>query len=384
MDTAHTLYENFKGSDNPKLIVNSAIEIQKHFSNILEKEPTDEIGEELLYLLGGKKEKIDWIALVLILDSNDEMLDNYLSVIIKKNYKVDIKQSQWLKALLEEIKLRKSDNYAELFNYAIKRITSSIDKKRSAQKKISNDKFEITKQKAYNKKNFWDKLFKHNNPFQISKTKNQSTLSKKTNQGNLKEAKKTSKYYLLFGILFLLISFFILIHFYKKVENILTLISYFSLIFFIGINFLINFLAIREGFRHSPIKEYSDKYTSISLGCYTHFSDYKVNAIGDQRWKDNYILVKFYFNLPKFTANLESVTCPFCGSNVVILVYSRLLSSIRFLLFLIFILALIQPSITIHPVMGIPGLFMLDKIIYKNERRFKLFVEDDHQHKLFK
>ena len=159
MDTAHTLYEKFTDSDNPKIIIDSALEIQRHFSKIIEKEPSNEIGEELLYLLGGKNEKIEWLTLLLILDSNNEMVDNYLAAIIEKNNALDFKQSQWVKVLLEELILRKSENYKKLFNDAINKITNSIDEKLSVQKEKSKSKVDMTKQIALKKKSFWVRLF---------------------------------------------------------------------------------------------------------------------------------------------------------------------------------------------------------------------------------
>ena len=76
MDTANTLYEKFTDSNNPKIIIDSAHEIKKHFSNVLEKEPNDEIGEELLYLFGGKKENFDWQLFLTILFINDSSLSS--------------------------------------------------------------------------------------------------------------------------------------------------------------------------------------------------------------------------------------------------------------------------------------------------------------------
>lgn len=178
MDTAHTLYEKFTDSDNPKIIIDSAIEIQRHFSDVIEKEPASETGEELLYLLRGRNEKIEWIVLLLILDSNNEMIDNYLAAIIEKNNELDFKQSQWVKILIEELKLHKSENYTKLFNNAINIITNSIDEKLSAQKEKSKSKVDVTKQKTLKKKSFWVRLFHKEKSRESSKVNVQENYHK--------------------------------------------------------------------------------------------------------------------------------------------------------------------------------------------------------------
>lgn len=138
MDAAHTLYEKFIGSNNPKIIIDSVHEIKKHFSNVSEKEPTDEIGEELLYLLGGKKETFEWQLLITILFINDEKLGEYLEVLKNKIDQISYEQSERAKLILKEIHPKINKVYIDKFSDIITLLDKIKPGKKSKMKKEKN------------------------------------------------------------------------------------------------------------------------------------------------------------------------------------------------------------------------------------------------------
>ena len=116
MDTAQTLYEKFIGSSDATAIIESALEIKKHFSDVLKMEPINETGEELLYLVGGKKGTLEWHFLLLILYINMEGYENYFKALIKKEIRVSKKQYAWINKILAEIQPTMNEEYIKYYN----------------------------------------------------------------------------------------------------------------------------------------------------------------------------------------------------------------------------------------------------------------------------
>ena len=147
MNAAHKLYEMFTKSTDPKVIIETAYEIKKHFANVSEKEPADEIGEEFIFLIGGKKESFEWLLLLIILYINVDGYEKYLEALAKKKNQISIKQSEWARIILKEINAKiiefYNDDFSNLFSLIANVKSDNLHKKEKLQNKIS----------------FWKKLF---------------------------------------------------------------------------------------------------------------------------------------------------------------------------------------------------------------------------------
>ena len=153
MDLANTIYDAFVKSTDPKVIIEKASEIKAHIKSIGNKEPNDEVGEELLYLLGAKKESIEWLLLLTIIDRDDDKIKEYLKSI--KQCDISISQCEWALLILSEIR---TISKSEIAIYVSELITH-----------LDNLKVERLNKKIENKKNteskedrigFWRKLFR--------------------------------------------------------------------------------------------------------------------------------------------------------------------------------------------------------------------------------
>ena len=158
MDTAHSLFEKIVGSNNSEIIVKSAHEIKKHFSNVSRKEPADEIGEELLYLLGGKKETFEWLLLLTILYVNDEKCSGYLSELNSKKSKISIKQSEWAILILSDIKSKMSEIHFDQCSELIDVINKEIEIKKSIEIEEEKKDIILEEESKKIKVSFWDKI----------------------------------------------------------------------------------------------------------------------------------------------------------------------------------------------------------------------------------
>ena len=109
MNSAHKLYETFTKSTDPKVIVNTANEIKQHFAIVSDKEPRDEIGEDFLYIIGGKKETFEWFVLLIILYTNEEKCEEYFTALNNKKNQININQCEWTNLILREIQPKMND-----------------------------------------------------------------------------------------------------------------------------------------------------------------------------------------------------------------------------------------------------------------------------------
>ena len=145
MDTAHKLYEIFTKSANPKDILDAAYEIKKHFVNVSDKEPSDEIGEELLYIIGAKKETFEWFVLLIILCMNEDRCEEYFTALNIKKSQINISQCEWTKLIIKEIQPEMNDVFVVHSNNLINNIDKAKEDLISKQiekfeKEISNKK----------------------------------------------------------------------------------------------------------------------------------------------------------------------------------------------------------------------------------------------------
>ena len=129
MNTAHKLYETYTNSTHSKVIFDTAHEIKKYFKNVRKKEPGDEIGEELLYLLGGKKETFEWVLFLIIIYLNGEEYGVFFTALSKQLDMMNVKQCKRTNLILKEILPKINDVYIEYCNELIVDLEKAIDEK---------------------------------------------------------------------------------------------------------------------------------------------------------------------------------------------------------------------------------------------------------------
>jgi hypothetical protein len=179
MNTANKLYETFTKSTDPKEIFDTAHEIKQHFIKVTDKDPADEIGEELLYLLGGKKETFEWLLLLTILFVNDEKCSGYLSELNNKKNKISIKQSEWAIVILSDIKSKMSDTHLDYCSKLVESLVKEIEIRKSIdfeerKKDVSLEKIRNVKKNGFWKKFGFNKLSKLFEQNKLAIDKNQT------------------------------------------------------------------------------------------------------------------------------------------------------------------------------------------------------------------
>ena len=103
MNNAQQLYDKFTKSTDPKIIVKTAHEINKHFKWIWGQEPIDEIGEEFLYIIDAKQESFEWLILMMIHQLNGVGYHEYFTVLENRENSISDVQCKWGKIVLKEI-----------------------------------------------------------------------------------------------------------------------------------------------------------------------------------------------------------------------------------------------------------------------------------------
>ena len=127
MNTASKLYETFVGSSDPKIIFDTAYEIKNHFENVSAKNPIDEIGEELLFLMGAKKETFEWYLLLLILYSNETGYEQYYKYLNNYDNIFNVDKCKWAILILKAILPKINNIYIDYCNSLISLFEKAIE-----------------------------------------------------------------------------------------------------------------------------------------------------------------------------------------------------------------------------------------------------------------
>ena len=111
MNNAQTLFDTFSTGIDPKIIIASAHAIKKHFSNVCDQSPQDEIAEEFLYLIDAKNESFEWMLLLIILQINSVGYGEYFTAISNREQSLQGKECKWANSVLKEIRPQIIDTY---------------------------------------------------------------------------------------------------------------------------------------------------------------------------------------------------------------------------------------------------------------------------------
>ena len=103
MNIAQQLYDSFTKNTDPKIIIETAHEINKHFKCIWGQDPIDEVGEEFLYIIDAKQESFEWLILMMIHQLNGIGYNEYFTVLENRADSFSSEQCNWGKIVLEVI-----------------------------------------------------------------------------------------------------------------------------------------------------------------------------------------------------------------------------------------------------------------------------------------
>lgn len=159
MDNAQKLFDTFTKSTNPTIIIEAAHEINKHFKWIWGQEPTDEIGEEFLYIISAKQESFEWLLLMMIHQINGVGYHEYFTVLENREDLLSDEQCKWGKIVLKAIQPQMTNPFIgycsdllEIFDRVIER---SLQKEKD---KINDNLLESTSQESTISANSGDRL----------------------------------------------------------------------------------------------------------------------------------------------------------------------------------------------------------------------------------